>query len=120
MPGSNGCCPGWACRSAREVTWLHRSRRHPRVETLLRRRDRGLLAVPRQHPGLRGERKQRRPDRRQLPGEVGVVALVRAWPGGDQRVPGEHHTQILAVDADRTGGVPWGVQYLQGHVGYLE
>ena len=58
-----------------------------------------------QHAGVRGQGQQVLPDRGQLPGEVGELAVVRDRPSGQQDVPGEHHAEFLAVQAHRAVGM---------------
>ena len=113
-------------RHALEAELLHntvrygRPGRHPAVEALRGVADRRLLAVARQHPGRRREVEQPLADRGELPGEVGVLPLVRDGPDRRQGVPGEHDLEVLAVQADRAGRVTRRVDDLERHVGDVE
>ena len=76
--------------------------------------------MPGQDTGVRGQGEQVLPDRGELPGEVGVLAVLRGRPFGQQDVPGEHRAEVLAVQAHRTRGVTGRVDDIEPDVGDLE
>ena len=76
--------------------------------------------MPGQDAGVGGQGEQVLPDRVQLPGEVGVLAVLRGRPLGQHDVPGEHRAEVLAVQAHRTRGVAGRVDDLEPDVGDLE